>query len=678
MIKRTVLLALLTLAGINSYALDGILIRNSDQIINISDKLKYQKVDPDVVKNWESLLQSQDESQNNSILYRQIKSEKSIIAYLNLTNTSHEELFIQLSDPSIDHIILLDITGGNSKVLYKGGNNHRKYIDNIRLSKFLLELESKKGGQKTYALIISDDKDLGDLEINLGTLKKFLDDRPDINLLEGMFFGIFLLLVVYSLFQYFTVKDPSYIYFGLYAAALTLLFAIMKGYTIEYYLGELTNFETYVQLLICISGILAILFTTNFMKTIINVPRRHMWLMAFMVFYGIAGVIFLFGGDEFASKLIYYNSLFSIFFFLYVSVSMWKRGFKPSINFILAWLVLFGGMITSTMIDLEWISYNMLTENILQFSALIHIILLSFALAMKIRIYIDKKNEAQEMALQTAIENEKLITHQKQMLETKVFERTKDLEQSIETLKKQEDQLQEANEFKDKVFSVISHDLKSPVSTLTGLLELLKLNTLTKEEKANIINNLDIALKNTKYLLDNILMWANPKLNKGKKNTQFFLYTVVDEIFQLFSIQANAKNITLINDIDPALSIKTDKNIIRLVLRNLISNALKFTPSGGRVEIAMKQEMRNVILMVKDNGIGIGEAELNRLFERNHHHSTRGTENEKGTGLGLMLCREFLEKNKHRIHAESRIGQGTTFFISLNSVIEKKKMKMVV
>ncbi len=563
-------------------------------------------------------------------------------------------------------------------MLYQGGNNHRKYIDNIRLSKYLISLKSKAGGQKSYALIVSDDKPLANLEISLGTLKKYLDDRPEINLLEGMFFGIFLLLVIYSIFQYFTVKDPSYIYFGLYAASLTLLFGIMKGYTIEYFLGELPNFETYVQLLICASGVLAILFTTNFMKTIINTPRRHMWLMAFMVFFGITSLIFLFGGDTLGSKLIYYNSLFSIAFFIYISVTMWKRGFKPSISFMLAWISLLGGMVASTLIDMELISYNLLTENILQFAALLHIILLSFALAMKIRIYIDKKNEAQEMALETAIENEKLITHQKQLLETKVFERTKDLEQSIDALKKQEDQLQEANEFKDKVFSVISHDLKSPISTLTGLLELLKLNTLTKEEKSNIINNLDVALKNTKYLLDNILVWANPKLNKGKQSSNFFLYSVVDEIFQLFSIQANAKNIELVNNTDPALKIKSDKDIIRLVLRNLVSNALKFTPSGGRVEIGMQLDQQNVTLMIKDNGIGMGKDQLEKLFIRNQHHSTRGTENEKGTGLGLMLCREFLEKNNHKIWAESEPEKGSTFFIALNSVLDKKKMKLVV
>ncbi|GEM_PF-2643360 len=655
-------------------AYDGIVVHNSEQIINISDKLRYQELDSDSLQYWANHLDATGRQKN--ILYRQLMTKNTIIAYLNLMNKIDEELFIQLGNPSIDHIILADITSEKPKIIYKGGRKHKKYIDNVRFSKYLIDLNSKGGGQKTYALIISDDKPLGDLEINLGTLKKYLDDRPEINLLEGMFFGIFLLLVLYNLFQYFTIKDPSYIYFGLYAASLTLLFAIIKGYTIEYFLGELPNFEMYVKILICTSGVLAVFFTATFLKTIINTPRRHIWLMALAVFYAISSIIFLFGGNEMASKIVYYNTLFTIFFVISISITMWKRSYKTSSPFLIAWLVLLLGMVGSTMVESEWIEYNLLTENLLQFSALIHIVLLSFALANKIRVYIDKKNEAQEIALQTAIENEKLITHQKQLLETKVFERTKDLEQSIEALKKQEEELQEANEFKDKVFSVISHDLKSPVSTLTGLLELLRLNTLSAEEKSNIIDNLDVALKNTKYLLDNILIWANPKLSKEKKKSDFNIFSVAEEVCQLFSIQAQAKKIELVNQINRNIKINTDKDVIRLVLRNLVSNALKFTPSGGRVELDLERQGNNVILKVSDNGIGIHPDQLKRLFENNHHHSTRGTHNEKGTGLGLILCNEFLEKNDHKISVKSTEGKGTTFYIELNSVLDKRKEKI--
>src|SRR5690606_24204166 len=150
------------------------------------------------------------------------------------------------------------------------------------------------------------------------------------------------------------------------------------------------------------------------------------------------------------------------------------------------------------------------------------------------------------------------------------------------------------------VFSVISHDLKSPVSSLTGMLELLKLNSLTKEEKMKIIENLDIALKNTKYLLENILVCANPKLGNGSQISKFQLYTIVDEVFQLFSTQANTKKISLVSNISTGIKIKADKNVLRLVLRNLISNALKFTSSGGKIEIDLKTLNLDVIISIKD------------------------------------------------------------------------------
>lgn len=646
---------------------DGIVISNSDQIIDISDKIRYGEFHPE---EYDSI--DFDFTENDNILYKQVQNKKSIVAYFNLINNLDEDLYLQISNPSLDKLILVRQDGKNEEVIYRGGLHYKGYVDNIRLSKYLLDLGSKKGSQLSYALIVIDDKPLDNFTINIGTLKKYLDDKPGIYLLEGIFLGIFLLLVFYSLFQYFSIKDYSYIYFGFYSASLLLLFAVFKGYTIEYFLGKITHFYIYVKLLVCASGIIGVLFTTEFLKTIVNTPRRHMWLLSFVIFYIISAIMLLYGGGKSVDLLIYYNTIATIGFIIYVSFSRNKKGFKPALFYLIAWAILYSGILLTVLREQEIISYNLFTEHILQISILLHIITLSFALANKVKIYIDKKNEAQEIALKTAIENEKLITHQKQVLETKVFERTKDLEQSIAALKKQEEELKEANLFKDKVFSVISHDLKSPVSSLTGMLELLKLNTLSKEEKMKIIENLDFALKNTKYLLENILVWANPKLGNGSQISKFQLYSIVDEIFQLFSIQAKAKKIELISYISPDVKIKTEKNVLRLVLRNLISNALKFTSSGGKIEMNVEMAASDIIISVKDNGIGISESDRNRLFESNRHYSTRGTENEKGTGLGLILCKEFLEKNNGRIWVESQPGKGSTFYIALHNVLEKK------
>lgn len=652
---------------------DGIIISNNEQIIDISDKIRYYHLE---TSDFDPINHLGTDA--SKISQHSVKARRAVVAKFTMTNSLEEELFIQISNPAIDRLILVKDDGKEKKVIYEGGLDYKKYIDNIRLSKYLIDLKSKDEGQVSYTLFIVDDKPLENLSLNVGTLKKFFDDKPEINLLEGMFFGIFLLLVFYNLFQYFSIRDYSYIYFGFYSATLLLLFAVYKGYTIEYFLGEIPEFGKYVKLLVCAAGVVSLLFTMEFLKTVINTPRRHIWLLSFIIFYIISAVTLLFEGEQLANSIIYYNSVFAIIFIIFISLNRTRNGFKPALYYLMAWCILLVGIGTAVMREHELIPYNLFTEHILQFSVLAHTIVLSFAMANKVRIYIDKKNEAQEIALKTAMENEKLIIHQKQMLETKVFERTKDLEQSIETLKKQEEELKEANLFKDKVFSVISHDLKSPVSSLTGMLELLKLNSLSREEKSKIIENLDLALKSTKNLLENILIWANPKLGNGKQISRFDLQSIIDEVFQLFSLQAKAKKISLVSYVYPGIKVKTDKNVLRLVLRNLISNALKFTGSGGKIEVSIEIQNQNITLMIKDNGIGISEKDQQALFNRNRHYSTRGTENEKGTGLGLMLCKEFLEKSNGQISVKSHPGKGTTFFITLSKVLQKKLDKVAV
>jgi signal transduction histidine kinase len=294
---------------------------------------------------------------------------------------------------------------------------------------------------------------------------------------------------------------------------------------------------------------------------------------------------------------------------------------------------------------------------------------MSFALSKKINVYIKNKNEAYQLAVKTALENEKLISSQNMQLEARVYQRTIDLEQSISTLSRQRKELHEANNFKDKVLSIISHDLKSPIATLAGMLSIMKMKSLTELERGNVVENLEVALKNTKILLDNILAWAHKNNNDSKETNEVEIYSCVDGIFDLFKFQANEKQIVLKNNIEPNFYIQVHENMFQLVLRNLISNALKFTPKRGTVTVEMKEEFQNILISVKDSGIGMSKEVMENLFNSNKHTSTRGTENEKGTGLGLKLCKEFVDKYNGELSVESEPGNGTVITVKLRGAI---------
>jgi signal transduction histidine kinase len=221
--------------------------------------------------------------------------------------------------------------------------------------------------------------------------------------------------------------------------------------------------------------------------------------------------------------------------------------------------------------------------------------------------------------------------------------------QNQEIIAKRNEELRELNATKDKFFSIIAHDLKSPFSTLLGISKILvdrsdDLDLVELKKLAKIIHNTS---ENTFNLLDNLLRWANSQTGAIKYNP---VSTNMRFVFE--------ENIDII--------IEIDRQIIDTVLRNLLSNAIKFSNIGGHIELGSKKLENNVYeFYVKDNGVGI-EAEIRaNLFHIDKAISTEGTNGESGTGLGLILCKELIEKHKGNIRAESTLGKGSTFFFTL-------------
>ena len=229
--------------------------------------------------------------------------------------------------------------------------------------------------------------------------------------------------------------------------------------------------------------------------------------------------------------------------------------------------------------------------------------------------------------------------------------------------------LLELNKSKDKFFSIIAHDLRGPLGGLQQIGELLWLNNITDEKREKLTKTLYKNSKNTFNLLDNLLKWANA--NAGLiiyKPTNLNLYKIILTNILLFDSQVKLKNIKLSCNFERDLFVYADFDMIDTVVRNLISNAIKFTPSGGKIEIILDErdiKKNTCTVAIVDNGIGIDKDSQLKIFEIDTIVSTLGTENEKGTGLGLKLCKEFITKNKGNIWIESKENQGTKVFIKL-------------
>ncbi len=235
-------------------------------------------------------------------------------------------------------------------------------------------------------------------------------------------------------------------------------------------------------------------------------------------------------------------------------------------------------------------------------------------------------------------------------------------------LEKSEISLKRLNATKDKFFAIIAHDLKSPFNALLGLSELLKqrASELTPDDVLEYGNAIHASSAKLFTLLENLLQWARTQTGKIPFNpTVFDLTEILTSNISIQELTAKIKNITIKSDSKENFKVEADLDMVNTILRNLLTNAVKFTPSGGRITISTVSENDRVAISVTDTGAGMSQEEMNLLFRLDVHYTTKGTENESGTGLGLIICKEFVEQNNGEITVSSKVGQGTTFTFTL-------------
>jgi signal transduction histidine kinase len=225
--------------------------------------------------------------------------------------------------------------------------------------------------------------------------------------------------------------------------------------------------------------------------------------------------------------------------------------------------------------------------------------------------------------------------------------------------------LESLNQVKDKIFSVISHDLRSPLAILEGLLFLLKDEKIDANQFRLYTDELWRDVKNTAYMMDNMLQWASNQMKGiGVKPDDFDITLLLSREFDLLQTLARQKEVKLSHELNKGIMVYADPDMIRLVLRNLINNAIKFTPAGGEVMITALNGKDTAEITVKDNGTGIPLENQHRIFS-NIYYSTTGTQNEKGCGLGLHLSKDFVERNHGQIWFNSMPGSGSSFSFTL-------------
>ncbi len=237
-----------------------------------------------------------------------------------------------------------------------------------------------------------------------------------------------------------------------------------------------------------------------------------------------------------------------------------------------------------------------------------------------------------------------------------------------EKLKKYSEELEVLNATKDKFFSILAHDLKSPFNAFIGITDILAedIDILDREQIKSFVLDISRSAHSQFKLLENLLAWAQVQRGLMKfEPIELEIHTVINDVFLLYLDNASEKELKLTNETQPGRTIKADHNMLYLLLRNLVYNAIKFTKPGGEIKVGEYATDGFYEIYVADNGVGISPASLSKLFKIESQNTTLGTAHEKGTGLGLVLCNDMVEKNGGSIRVTSELGVGTTFSFTI-------------
>lgn len=582
-----------------------------------------------------------------------------------LKNSTGSKLFIQIQNPMFKNISLFTIHPDNSYSKQMGSDNLAFSKRDVDSNYFMFDLNVPPGSTQTFYLKMKIHS-LSQFPIKAGTLKAFYATAHSRDIFNGIYFGIILALAFYNLFIFFSVKDKSYLLFVFYALFAGLSNAFINGYAFNFIWTGLPVLNNYLTVFLSLTSLFASLFAIYFLDLKKQAPVLNRIVYVFIALFLVPVTYSLLGYRFESIQIVQILDFTGAIILFTVGCIMFIRGQKHARFYMLAWSVEFIALFAFVLKNLSVLPYNFLTTNALMLGSAIEALLLSFALADRINTYKQEKELAQLLAIQSLREKEQIIINQNKILEEKVKLRTTELESINKNIEKQKVELEKSNELKDRLFSIISHDLRSPLVSLYSFLELIQIRELSQEAIEKALAKLKESLNNTNAMLDNVLYWALSQLDRLQirvSNTSIQLVTA--DIFQLYKEASIQKNISLINEVPKNITIKTDSEIVKLILRNLISNAIKYTNKNGKVIVKAEKQGSAYKIYVTDDGIGMSDEKLEEIFNNDTKKSTFGTANERGTGIGLSLCCDYISKISGNIRAESQIDEGSTFVITL-------------
>jgi signal transduction histidine kinase len=489
--------------------------------------------------------------------------------------------------------------------------------------------------------------------LNIGTYEKTSSDFTRKIVIQTFFSGSFFIISIYFLFIFFSRrKDNVSLYFALlcFACSVRILFTdliLIRQLNIPLTWEWILKTEY-------LSIFFIPCFGTLYLVTLLQFTRYRKVLASFIILTVLMSIYVITTNTykaSFVLPLFRYFAAIQLFFQLFIVLQVvWTKRTTLSIVVLIGFVLVFlaglndllygsGKIDTLYLLPIAIFSYGLLQALIL-----VKGWTFTFSEVERLSVELSKTNKNQELIIQ---------------------ERTQEL--SLKTEK-----LEQYNDIKDRIFSIIGHDLRAPIATLSSVLSLAEQADSEKEleELRMYFKGIKISVDNLNLTIENLLVWSQSQINGVKLNvSNVNVNREIENVIALYSLVAMRKDITLKHTLDKGFLAKVDPAHLNLVLRNIISNSLKFTNMGGSITVSASMPNSFVMqISIQDNGIGLQSEKIEEILKPSGaHYTTYGTQNEKGTGLGLMLCKEYIEANGGEINIESTLDIGTIVTIKLPS-----------
>jgi len=611
-------------------------------------------------------------------------------------NTSEDSLFIlNLAAPTLDRVSLfipIDIESNNFSSVLLGEEllfNQRAYLD----PNYLFDIVLLKNVPKTIYFKIKS-KEAIQLPIYLGTKNTIFNQLKKRDILSGIYFGIMIAMIFYNLFVYFSVRDKSYIYYVVYIILILLTQTSLQGYPFQYLWPSFPEIAQYSLFIFpSLVGIASLLFMNVFLHIKSFNVSLYRYSYVFSTVYIFSIILAFFNQFKLSFLVMEFNAICVSIFMLITSIYIIRRGYYPARYFLAAWSVFLIGVIIYILKDLEILPYNNLTRYTMQIGSGIETVLLSFALAARINIY--KKERLEAIA-----EKERLVREQNIVLEQQVVERTKSLNETLDNLKQTQSQLVEAEKMASlgQLTAGIAHEVNNPINFITSNIYPLREDIkdikaiLNKYAEINTSSNLTEKLEEIEQLkeelqydyllneLDGIIhgiedgAMRTAEIVSGLRNfsrldeSDLKLADINEGINStLLLLKSKIGDVKLIKKLENLPQIECYPGKINQLVLNIVDNAIfaikeKGIPlTEGEIEVKTVAKENEVVLTIKDNGVGMNEQTKQKIFDPFFTTKDVG----EGTGLGLSIVFGIIKKHNATIEITSELGIGTEFKISL-------------